>query len=97
MDKEKLSTQSLVFGILSLVFNEFSILGIIFGAIGKGKAKKFAAENGGVVTGKAKVGKILSTVGLVLGIIGLVCAVIIALACIASPEFRQALMSSYGL
>ena len=38
MDKEKLSTQSLVFGILSLVFTECSILGIIFGAVGKSKA-----------------------------------------------------------
>ena len=69
MDKEKLSTQSLVFGIISLVLAEGGILGIIFGAIGKAKAKAFAEQNGGVVTGKAKVGKILSTLGLVFGII----------------------------
>ena len=96
MDKEKLSTQSLVFGILSLVFTELSILGIIFGAVGKSKAKKFAELNEGVVTGKAKVGKILSTLGLVFSIICLVCVVIIVIAAIASPDFRQGLLQSYG-
>lgn len=96
MDKEKLSTQSLVFGILSLVFTELSILGIIFGAVGKSKAKKFAELNEGVVTGKAKVGKILSTLGLVFSIICLVCVVIIAIGCVASPDFRQGLLQSYG-
>ena len=45
MDKEKLSTQSLVFGILSLVFTECSILGIIFGAVGKSKAKIYEKSN----------------------------------------------------
>ncbi len=69
MDKEKLSKQSLIFGIISLVLAEGGILGIIFGAIGKAKAKAFAAQNEGIVTGKAKVGKILSTLGLVFGII----------------------------
>ena len=76
MDKEKLSTQSLVFGIISLVLAEGGILGIIFGAIGKAKAKAFVEQNGGVVTGKAKVGKILSTLGLVFGIIMTVLLVI---------------------
>lgn len=97
MNKDKLSTQALTFGILSLVFVELSILGIIFGAIGKAKAKAFAAENDGVLTGKAKVGKILATLGLVFSIICLVCFVIILVACIASPEFRQALMAQYGM
>ena len=54
MDKEKLSTQSLVFGIISLVLAEGGILGIIFGAIGKSRAKAFAEQNDGVLTGKAK-------------------------------------------
>ncbi len=69
MDKEKLSTQSMIFGIISLVLSSGGILGIIFGAIGKAKAKAFAAQNEGIVTGKAKVGKILSTLGLVFGIV----------------------------
>lgn len=96
MDKEKLSTQSLVFGILSLVFTELSILGIIFGAVGKSKAKKFAELNEGVVTGKAKVGKILSTLGLVFSIICLVCVVIIAIVSVAVPEVRQEILHVYG-
>lgn len=96
MDKEKLSTQSLVFGILSLALTEIGLLGIIFGAIGKSKAKAFAQLNDGVVTGKAKVGKILSTLGLVFGIIALVCTAIMIVAAIASPDFRQALLQSYG-
>ena len=100
MNKEKLSTQSLVFGILSLVLSEGGILGIIFGAIGKAKAKAFAEQNGGVLTGKAKVGKILSTLGLVFGIITLVCLALIVTFMIVSPEFRQGFMqeitTTYG-
>lgn len=96
MEKNKLATQSLVFGILSLVLTECGILGIIFGAIGKAKAKAFAAQNDGVVTGKAKVGKILSTLGLVFGIICLVCVVIIAIVAVAVPEVRQEILNVYG-
>ena len=76
--KEKLSQQSLIFGILGLVFCESGILGLIFSIIGLSKAKKLAAENGGQLEGKAKTGKILSTLGLVFSIIGLVCVIIIA-------------------
>lgn len=96
MDKEKLSKQSLIFGIISLVLCDTGILGIIFGAIGKGKAKAFAAQNEGVLTGKAKIGKILSTLGVVFGIICLVSWVLIIVACVASPDFRKALLSAYG-
>ncbi len=96
MDKEKLSTQSLVFGILSLLFTELSILGIIFGAVGKSKAKKFAELNEGVVTGKAKVGKILSTLGLVFSIICLVVTVILVVVAVTNPAFRQQLSQVYG-
>lgn len=96
MDKEKLSTQSLVFGILSLVFTECSILGIIFGAVGKSKAKKFAELNEGVVTGKAKVGKILSTLGLVFSIICLVVTVILVIVMATNPAFRQQMGQVYG-
>ena len=60
------STPILVFGILSLVFT--SILGIIFGAIAKSKAKAWVAA-GNPLTGKAKVGKILGTIGLAVGIV----------------------------
>ena len=57
---------TLVFGILSLVFT--SILGIIFGSIGRKKGKEFI-EQGGEPTGAAKVGFILSKIGVILGII----------------------------
>lgn len=90
MDKNKLSTQSLVFGILSLALADTGILGIIFGAIGKSRAKAFAEQNDGVLTGKAKVGSILAKLGFVFGIICLVCWALILVACILSPEFRQA-------
>ena len=97
MDKEKLSTQSLVFGILSLVATSTGLLGVIFGAIGKSKAKAFAAANDGVLVGKAKAGKILSTLGLVFGIIALVCLALVIVLCITNPDFRQALAAEYGL
>ena len=76
--KNKLSSGSLTFGILGLVFAESGILGIIFSAIGLSKAKKYAAE-AGELTGKAKTGKILATLGLVFSIISLVCIIIIAI------------------
>ena len=54
-------------------------MGIIFGAIASSNAKKYAAANNGVVDGKAKVGKILGTLGLVFGIIALVVYIILAI------------------
>ena len=73
----------------------FGIFAVIFGAIGKSKAKKFIAE-GGQLAGASKVGYILSKIAFVLGIISLVCYAIIITACIASPEFRNALLAEYG-
>ena len=87
---------TLVFGILGLVLcSAFGIFAVIFGAIGKSKAKKFIAE-GGQLAGASKVGYILSKIAFVLGIISLVCYAIIIIACIASPEFRNALLAEYG-
>jgi hypothetical protein len=68
MDQEKLSTQTLTFGILGLVFAGGLVLGIIFSAIGLNKAKAYV-EQFGELTGKAKVGRILAKVGLILSII----------------------------
>lgn len=65
------TTSNLIMGILSIVFAEtffLSFLGIIFGAIGCGKAKRLE-RSGHPITGKAKVGRILSKIGLILGII----------------------------
>ena len=66
----------LVFGILSIVFS--SIVGIILGAIGRSKGKKYI-QAGGTLTGSAKVGYILSLVGLILGIIVTVYIIIMAI------------------
>ncbi len=66
-----LSTPILIFGILGIAFActfYLSFLGIIFSAIAKGKVKQYLAE-GGVLSGKAKVGNILAKVGLIVGII----------------------------
>lgn len=79
------TTPILVMGILSICFActfYFSFLGIIFGAIGKGKVKSYLAA-GGTLSGKAKVGSILSTVGLILGIVMTVIAFIVLIALIA--------------
>ena len=66
----------LVFGILSIVFT--SIVGIILGAIGRSKGKKYIQADG-TLTGSAKVGYILSLVGLILGIIVTVYIIIMAI------------------
>ena len=69
----------LVFGILALVLAELGIPGIIIGAIGRSKGKKFI-QAGGTLTGASKVGYILSLVGLILGIVMTVVWIIIAIA-----------------
>ncbi len=71
----------LVYGILSIVFS--SIVGIILGAIGRSKGKKYVAA-GGTLTGASKVGYILSLVGIILGIIVTVYVVILVVGAIAS-------------
>lgn len=76
---------ALTFGILGLVFActfYFSFLGIIFSAIGLGKAKAFRAA-AGQLYGPAKVGKILATIGLIVGIIMTVICLIVVIGLIA--------------
>jgi hypothetical protein len=73
MDQNNQQPNTLVFGILSLVFSV--ILGIIFGAIGRKKGKAYIAQ-GGTLTGASKVGFILSKVGLILSIIATIFFVI---------------------
>jgi hypothetical protein len=70
-EAQALSTPILVFGILGLSFAcipYINFLGIIFSAIAKSKVKKFLGL-GGVLSGKAKVGNILATIGLIVGIV----------------------------
>ena len=76
---------ALTFGILGIIFActfYFSFLGIIFSAIGLGKAKAFRAA-AGQLYGPAKVGKILSTIGLIVGIILTVICLIVVIGLIA--------------
>ena len=72
---DKYASASLVMGILSLVLGG-GILGIIFGAIANSKASLYVAATG-VLSGKAKAGKLMGTIGLILSILGLVAMVII--------------------
>lgn len=60
-------TPILVLGILTLVFCE-SFVGIILGLIASKKVKDYLAQ-GGVLTGKAKIGSILARVGLIISIV----------------------------
>ena len=65
------SKSVLTWGILGLAFGVsflLSILGIIFSAIAKSKAKNYLAANG-VLDGKARTGNGLATGGLIAGII----------------------------
>ena len=86
--KNKLSSGSLTFGILGLVFAESGILGLIFSAIGLSKAKKYAAE-AGQLEGKAKTGKILATLGLVFSILALVMWIIICIVSACTGNFLK--------
>lgn len=93
-----LSKSILIFGILGIAFActfYLSFLGIIFGAIALSKAKKYAAS-GYVVTGRAKVGKILGLVGLILGIVMVVILlIVIIVAIVAAASYNSYYSSSY--
>lgn len=66
-------TPCMVLGILSLVF--CGLVGLILAIVAKSKVKNYERQFG-PATGKAKVGKILSTLGLVFSIIAIVGSVI---------------------
>ena len=83
------STKTMVFGIIAIALCETGIGGIIFGAIALSEAKKYAAAHDGVVSGKAKVGKILGTVGLIVGIVMTVVWIISAIASACASSFLQ--------
>lgn len=72
-EAESKSTKALVFGILSLAFA--GLLGLIFGIIGRKNANGYAALSPIGLDGKAKVGKILATVGIVVSIFTMVISV----------------------
>ena len=85
-ESASLSKGALVFGILGLSFActvYLSILGIVFSAIGLGKAGAFAAREGSLY-GKAKVGRGLALGGLIAGIVFAVLLLFIVIACTAA-------------
>ena len=61
-EKNSTSTKSLVLGILSLVFS--GLVGFILALVGMKQVKKYAALNDGIINGKARVGKILCSIGI---------------------------------
>ena len=69
----------LTWGIVGLAFSWlgiFSILGIIFSAVGLKKAKRLKAETGQLLSKQARIGKTLATIGLAVGIIVLIITII---------------------
>ena len=91
------SVSVLVFGILGIAFActfYLSFLGIIFGAIALSKAKQYV-NSGYVLTGRAKVGKILGMVGLILGIVlTVILLIVIVVAIIAAASYSGSYYSS---
>lgn len=93
-------TPVLVMGILALAFaNTFylAFLGIIFGAICKGRLSAYL-EAGGRLCGQAKVGRILGKIGLILGIV--FTALLIVLFCLmlgGNAVFESIFDSGYDL
>ena len=79
-------TTVLVWGIVALACSltfYFSFLGIIFGAIGKKKAKAYV-DAYGPISGQVKTGGILAKIGFIAGIVMTVFLVIFIIAMIAS-------------
>lgn len=75
----------LTFGILALAFSlsfYLSFLGIVFGAIGKNKAKAFIEANG-ETSGQVKAGNIMAKIGFIVGIVMTVFLVIAVIGLIA--------------
>lgn len=73
---------SLIFAFATFLLN---FIGIILGAIGLGKARSFE-EQFGELTPKARVGKILSTVGLIAGIVMTIVWILYIVVIIAALE-----------
>ena len=61
-------SEVLTWGIVAAATAQFGITGIIFGAIGRTKAREYVAAHG-TTTGQVKAGSITSNVGFIAGII----------------------------
>ena len=90
-NEREMSKSTLIWGILGIAFGcsfYLSFLGIIFGAIGLGKAKNYMAA-GYPLAGRAKTGRILALVGMILGIVLTVFFVIWLIAVIAAASYTS--------
>lgn len=67
-EADSMATKALVWGILGLAMSSWGVLGLIFSIIGKNCAKSYE-ELMGELNAKARVGKILGTIGFILGLI----------------------------
>lgn len=67
-EAESKATKALVWGILGLAMSVWGVIGLIFSIIGKNNAKSYEAMMG-ELNAKARVGKILGTIGFILGLI----------------------------
>ncbi|MBR0351633.1 MAG: hypothetical protein IJH53_00305 [Oscillospiraceae bacterium] len=76
----------LTMGILAVVTCGWGILGIIFGAIGKNKARAYV-DAYGQTTGQVKAGSIMSKIGFIVGIVMTVIWVIYIIAIVASGVY----------
>ncbi|MBO4410832.1 MAG: zinc ribbon domain-containing protein [Lachnospiraceae bacterium] len=72
---DSLASSSLTLGILAMIFCSVPIVGIILASNGKKKAKQYELLTG-QCTGKAKAGRILSSIALPFAIIALICWII---------------------
>lgn len=97
MDEQKnsLATKTMILGIVAIAISELGIPGIILGAIALGSAKNYVAAYG-QLEGKAKVGKILGTVGLIVGIVMTVVWLIYGIiGCAAASALSSGAIQSY--
>ena len=81
-----------VTGLLSLIFA--GLIGLILAIVNKSKVKAYQAA-GGQLTGKAKAGSILGTLGLVFSIIALITSVIYIIVLIAAAAGGSYAYSNY--
>ena len=86
--RESCANKSLVLGIISLAIGSVPVIGsvpsFILALVGKKQVKKYEYLNGGVVNGKAKVGKMLTTIGIPYSILTFVYYIIAIVGAIAS-------------
>ena len=83
------------FGLLAVIFCGSGLLGLIFAIIAKKKIKNYVAA-GGQLTGKAKAGSIMATIGLIVSIVMMVVWIIYIIAFAALFGAATSYSTSYN-